>query len=105
MMAAGAGTLAAPAWVGIRGEDALLLCALAVTGFIGQLAITEAFNKGEASSIAPFEYSGLAWALGLDWVLWSTLPDRYTIIGASIIIASGIYLVRHEQEHAKAEHP
>lgn len=105
MMGLGAGALAAPAWVALRAADALLLCALAVTGFIGQLAITEAFNKGEASSIAPFEYSGLAWALALDWVLWNALPDRYTMIGASIIIASGIYLVRHEREHAKAEHP
>ena len=105
MMGVGASILAAPAWVGVRMEDGWLLLALSVTGFLGQLAITEAFNKGEASSIAPFEYSGLAWALALDWLLWNALPDRYTLIGASIIIASGIYLVRNEREHASAEHP
>lgn len=48
MMGVGAGLLAAPNWVALRSGDALLLCALAVTGFIGQLAITEALNKGEA---------------------------------------------------------
>ena len=105
MMGAGASLLAAPHWVAIGAGDAFLLCALAVTGFLGQLAITEAFNKGEASSIAPFEYSALAWGLGLDWLLWNALPDRYTMIGAAIIIGSGIYLVRHEQVHASAEHP
>lgn len=105
MMGGGAGVLAAPGWVSVGGEDGFLLCALAVTGFFGQLAITEAFNKGEASSIAPFEYSALAWALALDWLLWNALPDRYTLIGASIIIASGIYLVRNERVHASAEHP
>ncbi len=105
MMSAGASALAAPGWLPVRGSDLLLLSALAVTGFIGQLAITEAFSKGEASSIAPLEYTALAWGVGLDWLLWSALPDRYTLIGAAIIIGSGVYLVRHEHGHAEAEHP
>ncbi len=101
-----AGTaLAAPGWVAIRAADMLLLAGLAITGFLGQLAITEAFNKGEASSIAPLEYTALAWGVGLDWLLWQALPDRYTIIGAAIIIASGVYLIRNEHQHAMAEHP
>lgn len=105
MMSIGASALAAPGWVPVRSSDLLLLSALAVTGFIGQLAITEAFSKGEASSIAPLEYTALAWGVSLDWLLWATLPDRYTLTGAGIIIASGVYLVRHEHAHAKAEHP
>jgi drug/metabolite transporter (DMT)-like permease len=105
MMSAGASALAAPGWVALRAADVPLLCALAITGFFGQLAITEAFNKGEASSIAPLEYTALAWGVGLDWLLWHTLPDGYTMLGAAIIIGSGVYLVRHEHAHAKAEHP
>jgi drug/metabolite transporter (DMT)-like permease len=105
MMSAGGSALAAPDWLPVRPSDLLLLCALAVTGFIGQLAITEAFNKGEASSIAPLEYTALAWGVALDWLLWHTLPDSYTLVGAAIIIGSGVYLVRHEHAHAKAEHP
>ncbi|MES2299023.1 MAG: DMT family transporter [Pseudomonadota bacterium] len=105
MMAVGASILAAPSWVALRAQDALLLCALATTGFFGQVAITRAFTVGDASSIAPFEYTALAWGVALDWILWRTLPDQYTIIGATIIIASGVYLVRHEQAHAKSERP
>lgn len=105
MMSVGASVLAAPNWVALRMADWPLLCGLAITGFFGQLAITEAFNKGEASSIAPLEYTALAWGVALDWLLWHTLPDRYTLIGAAIIIGSGIYLIRHEHEHAKCEHP
>ena len=105
MLGGGAALLAAPDWVAIGAADTYLLLALAITGFLGQLAITEAFNHGQASRTAPFEYSGLAWAVGLDWLLWTALPDRYTIVGAAIIIASGIYLVRREREHASAEHP
>lgn len=104
-MSIGATALAAPNWVALRAADLLLLAGLAVSGFIGQLAITEAFSKGEASSIAPLEYTALAWGVGFDWLLWAALPDRYTMIGAAIIIGSGVYLVRHEHSHAEAEHP
>ena len=105
MMSVGASALAAPGWLAIRASDVMLLLAMAVTGFIGQIAITEAFNKGEASKIAPLEYTALAWGVLLDWVLWQVLPDRYTLIGAAIIIASGVYLIRSEHQHATAEHP
>jgi drug/metabolite transporter (DMT)-like permease len=53
--------------------------------------------------VAPFEYTALAWGVGLDWALWQTLPDRYTLLGALVIVASGIYLIRHERVHAQAE--
>ena len=105
MVGLGAGALAWPGWVGIRLDDAWVLLGVAVTGFFGQLAITEAFRHGEASAIAPFEYSALAWALVLDWGLWRTLPDGFTLLGAAIIIASGVYLVRHERVHVESEHP
>ena len=101
----GAGIMAAPHWTPIRIEDAWVLLGVAVTGFLGQLAITEAFRRGEASAIAPFEYSALAWGLGLDWALWRTLPDAFTLLGAAIIVASGVYLVRREKVHVEAEHP
>ena len=105
MMAAGGVALCWHDWVAIRREDWLLLAGLSVSGFLGQLAITEAFRSGKASSVAPFEYSALAWGMGLDWLLWRTLPDEYTMLGAAIIIASGIYLVRKEAVHVESEHP
>jgi drug/metabolite transporter (DMT)-like permease len=55
--------------------------------------------------VAPFEYTALACGVAIDWLLWHTLPDRYTLIGASIIIGSGLYLIRHETTHVEAEHP
>ena len=105
MVGVGAGALAAPSWVAIRPEDAWVLLGVAVTGFFGQLFITEAFRHGEASAIAPLEYSAMAWAVALDWLLWKTLPDEITLLGAGIIIASGIYLVRRERVHLESEHP
>jgi len=71
----------------------------AVAGFLGQAAITEAFRHGQAAVVAPFEYTALAWGVGLDWLLWHSLPDGATLAGGAIIIASGIYLVRSERRH------
>lgn len=105
LMSIGAGLLAAPGWVAMRAADLPLLAGLALTGFIGQLAITEAFAKGDASSVAPFEYTALAWAVGIDWLLWQTLPDGWTVLGAAIIIGSGMYLIRHEKVHVESDHP
>jgi drug/metabolite transporter (DMT)-like permease len=105
MMAAGGVALSYRGWVPLRIDDAWVLLALALSGFFGQLAITKAFSTGKASVVAPFEYSALAWGVAIDWLLWHTLPDGYTLLGAGIIIASGIYLVRREAVHVEAEHP
>ncbi len=105
LMGIGVLPLAVNAWVPIDWSLWPAMMALAVSGFFGQLALTRAFSMGKASVVAPFEYSALAWGVGIDWLLWHTLPDAYTLLGAAIIIGSGIYLVRRETEHAEAEHP
>jgi drug/metabolite transporter (DMT)-like permease len=105
LMALGGVALAWPVWVPVRAADGWVLLALALSGFFGQLAITKAFSTGRASIVAPFEYTALAWGVAIDWLLWQALPDGYTLLGAGIIIASGIYLVRREAVHKESEHP
>lgn len=105
MVGIGAGLLALPAWRPIQSAHWLVIGGIAVTGSLGQWAITEAFRRGEASFIAPFEYTALAWGVGLDWYLWRTIPAAVTIVGAAVIIASGVYLIRRERVHVEAEHP
>ena len=97
LLALGAGTLALPGWVAVQQVHWPLVAGLAVTGFLGQLAITEAFRHGQASVVAPFEYTALAWGMGLDWVLWQAVPGGATLLGGAIIIGSGLYLVRQER--------
>ena len=105
MMSVFATGLAWHDWVPIRAEDWSVIAALAVTGAVGQFAITDAFRRAAASRIAPLEYTALIWGIILDRVLWNTLPDAITLTGAGVIIASGIYLLRREREHSEAEHP
>ena len=100
LLALGAGALAWPRWVAVAQVHWPLVAGLAVTGFLGQLAITEAFRHGQASVVAPFEYTALAWGMGLDWVLWQAVPGYSTLLGGAIIIGSGLYLVRQERTQA-----
>jgi len=105
LLSLGAGALAWSGWIPLRPVDGWLIAGIGLTGALGQYAITEAFRHGEASLIAPFEYTALAWGAGLDLLLWNVLPDRITVFGAAIIVLSGLYLVRRERVHLEAEHP
>lgn len=92
-------------WKAIRPEDWWVLAGIGVTGAVGQFLVTYAFSASPASIVAPFEYTALAWAMALDWVLWKTLPDARMLAGAAVIVLAGLYLLRREQVHAEAEHP
>jgi len=105
MMAVGAGLLALPNWVPLQSGDAWTIAGVGVAGAVGQYAITEAFRLGEASLLAPLEYTALVWGVLLDVTLWGVVPDGVTWIGAAIIVASGLYLLRRERVHLEAEHP
>lgn len=105
MMAVGAGVLAAPDWVAVDRAHWWLIAALGLAGALGQYAITIAFKWGEASLIAPLEYTALVWGVCLDLAIWGVLPDNVTWIGAAIIVGSGLYLLRREKVHVESEHP
>ena len=107
LMALGAGSLAWPTWRPLQAEHLWIVVGIGVLGTLGQYAVTEAFRHGEASLIAPLEYSALVWGVALDLALWGVLPDGITWLGAAIIIGSGLYLLHREKgkPHLEAEHP
>ncbi|WP_460735638.1 DMT family transporter [Lysobacter tyrosinilyticus] len=104
-MALGSGLLALPELTPIRAADLWVIVGVGIAGALGQYTITEAFRLGEASLIAPLEYTALVWGVLLDATLWGVLPDSVTWLGAAIIVASGLYLLRRERVHVEAEHP
>jgi drug/metabolite transporter (DMT)-like permease len=103
LMALGAGALAWPDWRPILHDDLWLIAGIGVVGALGQYAITHAFRHGEASLLAPLEYTALVWGVLLDAFVWGVLPDSITWIGAAIIVASGLYLIRREGARVPAE--
>jgi len=96
MLSIGATLIALPGWQPILREHYLLISAVAITGAIGQWGITEAFKRAPAASVAPLEYSGLAWVILIDLFVWSVVPEWQTLAGAAVIIGSGLYLLRFE---------
>jgi drug/metabolite transporter (DMT)-like permease len=105
LVALGAGGISlATGWIAIERSDGWLICGVGVVGALGQYTITEAFIRGDASLLAPLEYTALAWTLILDFCLWGVLPGTQTWVGAAIIVASGLYLLRRERVHVEAEH-
>ena len=96
MLSIGATLLALPGWQAILPGDYPILAGVAVTGAIGQWGITFAFKHAPAASVAPLEYTAMAWVILIDLVVWSAVPELRTLIGAGVIIASGVYLLRYE---------
>ena len=105
LLSLGAGVMAAPHWLPLRASDLWVIAGVGVSGSLAQVALTEAFRRGEASLIAPFEYSALVWGVCLDLALWHVLPDGVTSIGAGIIVVSGLYLLKREKVPMETEHP
>lgn len=103
LLALGAGALAAPGWVPIAAADGWIILGVGLAGALGQYAITEAFRLGEASAIAPLDYTALVWGVLLDVAIWNTWPDAMTWLGAAIIVASGLYLLRRERVRAEPD--
>jgi drug/metabolite transporter (DMT)-like permease len=104
-IALGAGALAAPGWVPVQPREWLLVAGVGVVGAAGQFAITEAFARGEASVVAPFEYTALLWGVAFDALVWRALPGAPTWAGATVIVACGLYLIRRERGGAAAVAP
>ncbi|NZA25607.1 DMT family transporter [Luteimonas sp. SJ-92] len=102
LLALGAGALAWPDWRPMRAQDLWAVAGVGITGALAQVALTHAFRLAEASRIAPLEYTGLVWVVLLDIGVWGVLPDTPTWIGAAIIIASGLYLLRRERVRSGA---
>ncbi len=83
-------------WVPVQGGDILLFLGLAICGSLGLALIGQAFRMAPAAIVAPFDYTALIWATGLGWLIWGDVPLLWTILGAAIIVVSGIIIILRE---------
>lgn len=70
--------------------------AVALLGFLATLCLIEAYRAGEAVMVAPMQYSQIIWAAIFGYFFFDENIGLATLIGASVIIASGIYIVKRE---------
>jgi len=76
--------------------ESLGLIGFGLAGLITQALMIAAYRTGEASVVAPFDYSKLIVASILGFVLFGEVPDRWTLIGAAVIVAATLYIARRE---------
>jgi drug/metabolite transporter (DMT)-like permease len=79
----------------------LLALVLGVLASAGQWLTVLAHRLAPASVLAPFSYTQLVWATISGWLVFNTLPDEWTLLGAAIIIASGLYTAHRERVRAR----
>jgi drug/metabolite transporter (DMT)-like permease len=73
-----------------------LLVAVGLLGLGSQAMFIRAFWVGEASFVAPFDYSKLLLAGLIGFLLFGELPDHWDLAGAAVIIAATVYIARRE---------
>jgi len=88
-------------WTPVQAGDILLFVGLAICGSLGLALIGQAFRMAPAAIVAPFDYTALIWATGLGWLIWGDVPMLWTILGAAIIVGSGIIIILREARQAR----
>jgi drug/metabolite transporter (DMT)-like permease len=83
--------------------------AIGTLGGIGHIFLTQSYRYATASVIAPFDYSTMIWALLLGYWFFGEVPGHLVLIGAGIVIASGLFVIWREHQlgllHREPEDP
>lgn len=80
-------------------EGAMILAAL-ILGMIGYYTLTLAVRIGEIGFVTPFRYTRLVFGITLGWAVFAERPDAITLLGASIVVGSGLYTLLRERRVA-----
>jgi drug/metabolite transporter (DMT)-like permease len=89
-------------WSPIALADLPVFLLLGVLGSGAQLCIIKSFSMAEASAVAPFAYLGIVTATFWGIVLYGEYPDLWTVIGALVIVAAGLYVWHRETATRRA---
>ena len=89
-------------WAAMNMRAGVLTAGAGVMIIGGYLFSVMVMRVGEISFIAPFRYTGLIWALGLGWLVFGQWPDGLTLLGATIVVGSGIFMLAREAKLARA---
>lgn len=79
------------------GLEILLLLGMAIFAAIAEVLVIMALDAAQAVVVAPVQYSLLIWGTCYGFVIFGQLPDAWTLIGAVIIVATGLYTLNRER--------
>lgn len=84
-------------WVMPGPRDLALLIGIGVIAGVSQTLLTSSYRFGDASLIAPFEYTTMIWALLIGWLAYGNLPGPMVLAGGIIVVGSGAFVVWRER--------
>jgi drug/metabolite transporter (DMT)-like permease len=76
--------------------------AIGLFGWGGHQLVIIAHRFAPASTLAPFSYAQIVYMTASSWLIFAQPPDRWVILGAAIVAASGIYIGLRERALARA---
>jgi drug/metabolite transporter (DMT)-like permease len=92
------GVMAAPpVWITPPPRDLALLALFGVFAFLALACINRSLTLAPASMVVPYQYTIIIWATVLGYIVFGDLPDAFTLSGAAIIIAAGLYIFWREE--------
>lgn len=83
-------------WVMPNAEEAALLVLIGLLGGVGQILLTQSYRYADASTIAPFDYTTMLWALIVGWLVFGQTPELAVYIGSAIVICAGLFVIYRE---------
>jgi drug/metabolite transporter (DMT)-like permease len=90
-------------WQPISWQAAGVMLIQGTASASGQIAMIRAFRFGEASMLAPIEFTALIWATLFGFWFWSDLPTVAVLVGAALIIGANLYIAHREARLARAD--
>ena len=87
-------------WIWPTGAEWPLLILIGFLGIVGQGMITKGLTLGEATALAPLDYSRIVYAAVLGFLLFGEIPGIWSFAGMAIIVAASVYLVVTEKKRA-----
>lgn len=75
----------------------LILLSLGFYGGFGHWLLIRAYRQATTSALAPYPYLQMVWMVAFGYLFFDQLPDGWTIVGTTIIVSSGLYIIYREQ--------
>ncbi|GHC69214.1 membrane protein [Limoniibacter endophyticus] len=88
-------------WTSLTTFQAIALIGCGILGGVAQLLMTEAYRYAEASTVAPFEYTSMIFAIVIGYFAFGDIPTMHTLVGGFVVIAAGLFIIFREHQLRK----
>jgi drug/metabolite transporter (DMT)-like permease len=88
-------------WVMPNTQDLVLLCMIGFLGGFANLWLSQSFKLSEVSLVSPLKYLALVFGILFGYLIWDEIPTIKTLLGALLVVASSLIILRREIYHKK----